>query len=71
MKKLLSVTEASQILETEPTNVYALVRAGILEAVTTEPIQIKYTQIIRYLNNRLPSTFSVSHNEHEQLDMVA
>ena len=60
MNDLLSVKETAQILETDATNVYALVRKGILNNSNhfSDPIKISHAQLKSYLNARLPSKFT-------------
>ncbi len=70
MQKLLSVPEASKLLETPETNIYMLVRRGILTAQSQNPITISETQLCWYLNTRVPSQFIVVY-KNEELKMVA
>ena len=61
----LSVPETASLLETPATNVYALVRRGILNNsnITKEPIMISESQVLWYLNQRLPSKFRVAYKD--------
>lgn len=58
MQKLLTVPQASKLLETPETNVYMLVRRGVLTAQSENPIMISESQLRWYLNMRLPSSFT-------------
>ena len=61
----LSVPETADLLETPATNVYALVRRGVLNNsnITKEPIMISESQVFWYLNQRLPSKFKVIYKD--------
>ena len=61
----LSVPECGDLLETPATNVYALVRRGVLNNsnVTKDPILISESQVLWYLNQRLPSKFQATYKD--------
>ena len=61
----LSVPETADLLETPATNIYALVRRGVLNNsnITKEPIMISESQVFWYLNQRLPSKFKVTYKD--------
>ena len=61
----LSVPEFAELLETPATNVYALVRRGVLNNsnVTKDPILISESQVLWYLNQRLPSKFQATYKD--------
>jgi hypothetical protein len=57
---ILTVPEASKLLETKDTFVYGLVRKGVIEPVETFPqITISYNSLVSYLKKRIPSTFKL------------
>ena len=60
MQKLLTVPQASKLLETPKTNIYMLVRRGVLtsQSESGNPIMISESQLRWYLNMRLPSSFT-------------
>ena len=51
----LSVKEVAELLETETTFVYKLVREGVLPPHRTNPISIARYNVLAYLNSRIPS----------------
>ena len=68
-KDNLSVTEVAALLETPVTNIYALVRAGILTNSNHfgKPIKISEAKVRWYLNQRVPSSFrGVVHKDEVQ-----
>ena len=62
-EEYLTVEQTANLLETSPTNVYALVRTGILKNINHfgKPIKISKSQIVFYLNQRLPSKFKATY----------
>ena len=64
----LSVSEVAALLETPVTNIYALVRAGILTNSNHfgKPIKISEAKVRWYLNQRVPSSFRVVHKAEVQ-----
>jgi|TARA_Y100000593_G_C4264324_1_gene313943 hypothetical protein len=58
---LYTVQETADLLETNITNVYALIRANVLRNANLfgKPPKITRAQILWYLNNRVPSKFKV------------
>ena len=65
----LSVPETASLLETPATNVYALVRRGVLNNsnITKDPILISESQVFWYLNQRLPSKFRATYIDEKMV----
>jgi predicted DNA-binding protein YlxM (UPF0122 family) len=64
----LSVREVADILETEPTFVYKLIREGSLKTFRSNPITIQRLELVHYLNNRIPNkTFRVEFKDKSKL----
>ena len=64
----LSVREVADLLQTEATFVYKLIREGSLKTFKSNPITIQRLEVVAYLNKRIPNeTFKVEFKDKSKL----
>ena len=57
--KHLSVSEAAELLDSETTFIYKLIRDGKLRPAVENPIKLSLSSLTNYVQKRIPSGFKL------------
>ena len=61
----LTIKESAEFLETDISNVYKLIREGILTPLKEQPLILSEAQLFFYLNTRIPSHLKVYYSNEK------
>ena len=58
----LTVPAVAEMLECKPTYVYRCIRNNKIKSLDTEPTQVTFEEVIKYVNSKLPTNWRAIHN---------